>query len=294
MQRDLVRDGLVRCPMLDPGQVQELLAQLAALQPDDRFAPEGTDVSYHCSFLDANRDYRRAVAEMARRAVAPVVESVLVDYEVLQANFYVKPSGAGEIGLHQNWPALTSLDDTSLTVWCPLVDVDPANGALRYVPGSHKLLPQVQGPESTSYFEQVLPRIDDLVETLTLRAGEGAIFDDGLIHGSERNTSSAARIALQVICVPRDETPVFYFRADGATFELIEAPPEFWLAHDLADLRRRQPGWSSLGFVRSRNRDLDEAELRRLLAVPPAERPSIALEPTQAPAPGRRRRWRSR
>jgi len=44
------------------------------------------------------------------------------------------------------------LNDTSITVWCPLVDADERNGSLHVVEGSHKIVPDVSGPWGNPFF----------------------------------------------------------------------------------------------------------------------------------------------
>jgi hypothetical protein len=270
LQHAFDRDGFVTTPLLDKAEAEALRTAMAQLRPEDGFAPEGRwhRISYHCSFLDRSRDYRRRAFELGVAALGGAVERLLSGFSIIQANFYVKPAGRGHFGLHQNWPLLTSLDDVSVTIWCPLVDLTEENGPLALVPGSHKLLPHVQGPDTRAYLDGLEPELvaSGLVRTMRLEAGQGCIFDDSLIHGSAQNLSTAPRPAVQLICAPADATPVYYRNAGDGLFEMIEAQPEFWLSHDVEDLCTRPAHWTSLGFVRSRNRQVDMAELKRLLA----------------------------
>jgi hypothetical protein len=284
------RDGVVATPLLGADEVVALRAAFSQLRADDGFAPAPVrGPTYHCSFLDSNRAYRRRTFELLVAAMAPHVERLLADFTILQCNFYVKPPGRGDFGLHQNWPALASLDDVTVTLWCPLVDVSAQNGAVGVVPGSHKILPHVQGPATRSYFAGLEQAIIDegLVRTMALKAGEAAIFDDGIIHGSPPNLSDTARVAAQLICGPADAVPVFFRDAGDDLFEIVEADPEFWLNHDSKDLLGRPPHWRSLGWVRSRNRRIETlAELKALLRRgDEIRRHGIALEPA-APPPG--------
>jgi hypothetical protein len=287
LEAEFHREGLIRTSVLDEDGVAAALEAFGRLRPADGFAPVGA-VTYHCTFLDTDETYRREVSALARELLSPAVERVLADFDVLQAHFYVKPPGEGHFDLHQNWP-MVELDDTSVTLWCPLVDVDRENGTLEYVPGSHKLLPHVQGPYTASYFDEILPEVWEATRAVPLAAGEGAIFDDGLIHGSRRNTSDRPRIALQVICTPRDATPIFFFPTGPRAFERIEAPSEFWLAHAYEDLGGRQPAWSGAGFVRSENRGIGYAELQQLIDDGRAgRRDPLVLATIDRPSPG----WR--
>lgn len=272
--------GYVRVPMLDAAQLAALMAEIATLRPADGFAPDGSGFarnSYHCTFLDTDTGYKRAAFDLLSRHFAHVLTGYLSDYRVLSANFYVKPPGQGDFPIHQNWPVLADFAATSVTIWCPLVDVDAANGTLHVVPGSHKLLPHVEGPDSPAYFAGFADRLYAHMLPLPAAAGEGFIFDDGIVHGSPPNLTDAPRIAVQITCVPAEMTPVFFFNRGENRFEIVEAGPEFYIEQAVSDLFARQPHWRHLGEVESRNRQIDEAEFLHLLSHGDAIRSGEAI-----------------
>lgn len=267
-QQAFQRDGFVRVPMLSQAEVDRLLASLKSLRPADDWAPDGSGPaqnSYHCSFLDSDRDYKREAFDLLSKTFADVLDRHLEDFRPLSANFYVKPTGRGRIPVHQNWPVLRSLEATSVTVWCPLVDVSAANGTLHVIPGSHKLLPHIEGPGSLSYFSSFERELDAYWEPLEARAGEGFIFDDSIVHGSPENALPNPRVAVQITAIPAEEKPVFYFRADDRHFEMIDADREFYLEHDVQDLVARHPDWPAGATVESRNLQLGKDEFFRRL-----------------------------
>lgn len=284
-QAEFVRNGFVTMPMLAPAEVTDLAVAAAALRPNDAFDPQQPNfrlASYHCSFLDGNRDYRRSAFALISRFFAAHVERALIDFRIVQCNFYVKPPGRGAFDLHQNWPITTDLDETSLSIWCPLTDVSAHNGAIAVVPGSHKILPHVQSPDTHSYLRGMQAELwaSGLVETLSLQAGTGVIFDDGLIHGSSDNRSDTPRFAVQLICVPTESTPVYYRDLRNGRFEMARADVDFWFENDVGDLIKGKPDWEILGVVENRNRPIGFEELREMLAHGDELRQtSIALKP---------------
>jgi hypothetical protein len=203
------------------------------------------------------------------RVFAPHIEHHLDGYRILNCNFYVKPPGTGEFAIHQNWPAIADLNDTTVTVWCPLVDVVAENGALQLVEGSHKILPHVEGPNSPCYFTHFRRAlIEKHLKPHPMNAGEALIFDDSLIHWSANNDSEHARVAIQILCVPADVQPVYFFfdPQHPQRFEIIQVNSEFFVSSHMMDLRARQPGWKSAGFVANKNRLITEHEFAALLA----------------------------
>ncbi len=269
LQESFIQTGYARMPMVDAAEVAEMLEGVRTLRPADRFAPAGNAHSYHCSFLDRNVEYKRQAFHLIQKAFEPHIRSVLSGYKILNSNFYVKPPGTGEFVIHQNWPAIADLNDTTVTVWCPLVDVVETNGALQVVEGSHKLLPHVEGPNCPAYFHDFRAElIRRYLKPIPMSAGEALIFDDGLIHWSANNDSKIARFAIQILCVPADAQPVYFFfdPKRPERFELIAVDSEFFITADISDLTKRQPHWRSLGFVDNRNRSLTEREFASLLA----------------------------
>ena len=276
LQRAFLEPGYVKVPMLPPADVAAIREALAHMRPDDAFAPQGPR-TFHCSYLDENEDYRRSVYQTLHAAFAPRIAEYLENYLLLNCNIYVKPPGAGEFLLHQNWPAVP-LDDTSVTVWCPLLDTDVANGTLEFVVGSHKIVPHVEGPNVPGLFDKIRRQvIEKYLTPVPVKAGEAIIFDDSLIHWSARNTSPEPRVAIQILCVPADAQPCFYFYdpAHPERFERIKIDTEFFLTTRPRELCVRDPAWVSLGFVPNRNVLPDEAEFLDLLARGPETRRRI-------------------
>jgi Phytanoyl-CoA dioxygenase (PhyH) len=264
--------GYVHVPMLSAGEVAHIVSSLATLRPADNFAPSGETTfgrTYHCSFLDKSIEYKRQTHELIKGVFAPHIDRYMNGYEILNCNFYVKPPGTGEFVIHQNWPAIADLNDTTVTVWCPLLDVVAENGTLQFVEGSHKILPHVEGPTCPGYFDKFRPElIRKYLKPNPMSAGEALIFDDGLIHWSANNSSDKARVAIQILCVPKDAQPVYFFydKEHPERFELIAVDSDFYVNTSVAELVKRQPQWTSLGFVENRNRYVSEEEFVELLA----------------------------
>jgi hypothetical protein len=288
LQNRFIDSGFVPVPMLSAEEIAFIRSRLAMLRPDDNFAPTGRngfEHSYHCSFLDKSIEYKRAAFDLIVSVFAPHIDRYLNNYRIVSCNFYVKPPGTGEFQIHQNWPMISNLNDTTVTIWTPLGDVDVSNGALHFVKGSHKILPHVEGPICPAYFNNFRKElIEKYLTPNDMKAGESVIFDDGLIHWSPNNHSDSARIAIQIALAPADLRPVFFFfdPKHQERFELVEADPEFYLASDVVDLTQRQPHWKHVGFVENVNRLIDEEEFVRLLAAGPEIRKQVyaATEPS--------------
>ncbi|HEX8410321.1 MAG TPA: phytanoyl-CoA dioxygenase family protein [Thermoanaerobaculia bacterium] len=275
LQQSFVRDGYVTVPLLSPDEVRYVAAELQKLRPADnfrrrlkrRFLPGS--LTYHCTFLDRNVEYKRRTRELIFELLRPRVGEVLDGYDFLNASFYVKPPGSGVFQVHQNWPHLTDMADTTISIWCPLVDTDRHNGTIEVIPSSHKIVPDIactNMPPFFDAFEETL--IEKYLRPVPMKAGESLFFDDSLIHWSSENDSAEPRVAIQAICLPAGAQPVYYHLdpARPDRFELFEVDPDYFITHtgdDLADIPKER---KSLGYVPNPNRSLTETEFAERLA----------------------------
>jgi hypothetical protein len=289
-ENQLIEKGWVRSPMLSPEEVKEILDGIAELRPDDGFEPDGCggfQFTYHCTFLDTNVEYKRAASNLMRRIFTPHIEKILVNYEILNCNFYIKPPGKGEFQIHQNWPALADMNDTTMTIWCPLVDADETNGTLEVVEGSHKVVPDIAGPMAEPFFRDFQDAlVDKYLKKIPVKAGDALIFDDSLIHWSATNKAETPRYAIQILCVPKDATPVFFYQDKDKTdqWEVLEVDSDFFIEHTILDFLTRPAELKSLGVIPNENRILTEAEFAEKLDQGPDRRRSIYFPGAEEPA----------
>lgn len=275
LQQSFVRDGYVPVPLLSPDEVRYVTAELQKLRPADnfrrrlkrRFLPG--PLTYHCTFLDRNVEYKRRTCELIFELLRPRVSEVLDGYDFLNASFYVKPPRSGVFQVHQNWPHLRDMSDTTISIWCPLVDTDRRNGTIEVVPSSHKIVPDIACTNMRPFFDAFEDAlIEKYLRPIPMKAGQSLFFDDNLIHWSSENDSDEPRVAIQAICLPAGAQPVYYHfdPARPDRFELFEVDPDYFVTHsddDLADIPKER---KSLGFVPNPNRFLTEKEFADRLA----------------------------
>ena len=129
-------------------------------------------------------------------------------------------------------------------------------------------MPGIAGPAGGFYFDNFLDSlVENYLRPLPVKAGDALIFDDSLIHWSEQNYSDKPRVAVQILCVPADVPPVFFYLdpADTSRFELFAVDCEFFITQTISDLLHRPYTAQSLGFVPNQNRLLSEKEFANLL-----------------------------
>lgn len=125
------------------------------------------------------------------------------------SSFFIKePRNTAFVSWHQD-STYWGLDPADVvTAWIAFSDSTPENGAMRVIPGSHKL-DQVAhrdtfSPDNLlSRGQEVMVEVDERqAVTLVLQAGEMSLHHVRLIHGSEPNPSGLRRIGYAIRYIP--------------------------------------------------------------------------------------------
>lgn len=267
LQSEFQEKGFVKMPLLSQVEVASIFEFIKTLQPDDGFKPTEEQISrkstYHTSFLDTSVSYKRQLHNYLSAFFKPYTDKVLCDFDILSINFHLKQPGYGELPIHQNWTT-APIEDTTVTAWCPLVDVSEINGGIHLVEGSHKIVPDIASLHAPAFFRPFEKElIQNYLKPVPMSAGELLVFDDSLIHWSPQNNSDKPRIAIQIIMVPKDVTPRYYhFDRKTNTFESFAINSKFLITHTAKDLIERPQGLHSLGFSKSVNREISLEEFK--------------------------------
>jgi ectoine hydroxylase-related dioxygenase (phytanoyl-CoA dioxygenase family) len=271
------RNGYVVARLFSEEDARAFDAEIQALAPDGGFASNSDSRNpYHASYFDENRDNRRRAYAFAQRAIAEPVAALVRGYRMVSGAYVIKRPGDGAVPLHRDWTLTGDAGDTILNCWCPLVDTDDVNGALRLIAGSHRVSPNIETAYVAPFFAGYALALREMAVPVPVKAGEALIFDAGVLHWSDTNRSDAARLAIVSIWIPEHSRAVFYAldrTSGGSSFELFDmeegglvdcTPAE----HAALDFSR-----ASLGFVPNRNRDISFEEFVRLLAQGAVIRP---------------------
>jgi hypothetical protein len=207
------RDGLVipafRLPessRLDMTRaVDELLAATAGQAPESIVCPHVPDMNN----LPENIT-RTWLDFCARPEILDLVESLIgPDIILWGSQVFCKPAATGmEVPWHQDgeyWPMRPL---ATCSVWIAIDDVSVENGAMRYIPGSHRerrLFPHVVSERADLALNRVLDPSSYAESTAAydeLASGQLSLHDVYLIHGSAANTSGRRRAGYAIRYMP--------------------------------------------------------------------------------------------
>jgi len=205
-------EGLVipdyKLPPAKLARLQEGLEQLIKDNPNIRSEKL---ISAHLSEY-ANEGVRgnRIFLEFATDPdLLDLVECVIgPDMILWGAQVFCKPAGDGmEVPWHQDgqyWPIRPL---ATCTVWVAIDDSTRENGAMRYIPGSHKsgIYQHRTDPSDALVLHQVMaPGLVDESKAKddVLEAGQLSLHDVYLVHGSPANRSAKRRAGLALRYMP--------------------------------------------------------------------------------------------
>ncbi|MEZ5002405.1 MAG: phytanoyl-CoA dioxygenase family protein [Chitinophagales bacterium] len=243
LESEFQKEGFVKIDFLGSEEVETLKQKFFELIPNSGGLLSSEDLGVEKSkevdcdidftFIDSNIEFKRNVFDAIVEVFTPFYESVLEDYVPIIANFIRKKNKGGEVPLHQNWAFIDETKATSVSIWCPLVDMDEENGTLQFVPGSHKRYGKVRGPMIPWELQGIKDQIiqNDLVPMM-MKAGQAVVLDDSVLHYSDINKTDNLRLAIQLILIPKELYSIHYHMnpaVNNKKVNVIQADTEFYM-----------------------------------------------------------------
>lgn len=148
--------------------------------------------------------YRWAYDLASHPSIVDPISSILGENVILWAMhfWYKEPGNDKYIPWHQDinyWPMEPAINATA---WCSLGVSVTDNGCLRVIPGTHREIVQHEdmGDKGSAFGQGIASaHIDeDKAVDLEMTPGQAVFFNESIFHGSNRNTSSIARVAFSV------------------------------------------------------------------------------------------------
>jgi len=270
-QKEFLQKGYVITRIFSDEEVAYLLNEIHNLNPADDFeanVSNGITNTFYTTFMDPDLQFKRKVGDLVRSLGTSRINEILIDYKILMAGLIVKTPGEGDIPVHRDWSFTDNFKDTNLTFWCPLVDVNETNGTLHIVDDTHKLVQNVECPQTAPFFWEYAESLKQHSTPILLKAGEAIIYDLSILHWSPPNNASNPRPIAAYMCIPQESKPVFYYpdkNAPGERFEVFEMDTELYDLHDGIDFMNGNIKTRSIGFIENKNRTVSEKEFFEMI-----------------------------
>lgn len=216
----LARDGYL---LLDAGLVDET----------DRirdFIERGfalPDSGFYYSLMANDFEGNKAIRDFLRDTLTPFYETHFTTYRTVTESFLNKPAHThDELFLHQDWCYTDEALYDAYNVWFPLDDVTAQNGALFFLPGSHKWFCNYRsGTFPTARIS--MREMTGKVETVSMKRGQVLLFHPAVFHGSHPNTTAKNRPVATATVMDREAPFLFYAKnGSGQEAEVYRLPDE--------------------------------------------------------------------
>ena len=208
----------------------------ARLEPEademSRFiAPHLSGISseFYYSLIANSYEENKRIREKIKSCLQSFYNQYLQAYKPLNESFLVKPANtSSELLLHQDWCYTDERKFPSLTLWMPLCDVDENNGALFFVPGSHKWFNNLRscGLPTARISSKDVPGAG--LKSVVMKKGQVLLFHSASFHGSFPNNSDKNRPVVTSVILPENAPYLYYYASKEerndtvATFQLDE------------------------------------------------------------------------
>jgi Phytanoyl-CoA dioxygenase (PhyH) len=178
--------------------------------------------------------YRKRVHETIQSILKPILEKNFKDYKNIINTFITKAPGPdSEFYVHQDTTALDEFKHSPLSVWIPLQDITPENGALGVIEKSHWLFSPYRGISFQSPFQNINSTLRAYLKPIYLKAGEAIIFDSRIVHHSMPNTSGKDRLVALCGVFPEEAAFITCFKESNSNdIELIKHDDSFILENE--------------------------------------------------------------
>lgn len=220
LQKQFDRNGYVIIDLFDAEQTQAFIKLYNDLDGVNGTANTNKN-TYELSFFEKDIATKKKKFTSIYQFVKPLLDKVVINYSPIIINLFNKVPGTGEVPIHQNWTFVDEKEYTSVSVWCPLQEVNHNNGTLEVVPGTHKVISDYRGPSIPWVFDDLNELLKEkYMVPLNLRPGQVGIIDDSLIHYSAVNNSSNERKAVQLILKPEEVPTIHCFKRSPESNEI--------------------------------------------------------------------------
>ena len=222
------------------------------------------------SIYSQDIDYRKKIHNEIRTLIEPFLDDHFHDFKVMLCSFVVKlPGEKSEFYIHQDTTGMDEWEDSPLTVWIPLQNVDEGNGCLGVIPFSHGFFSPYRSISFPSPFEQIQSTVRNYLQPVDMKRGEALFFDNRIVHHSYANQTKMPRIAVVCGLFPKNAKLITCHKptyTHSGKIEIIEHPDDYLLTgkNFLIDCQKRPENGKHLKWTDDNYASISSAEFELL------------------------------
>lgn len=248
LKETIEREGFAVAPFLDDAALNILRAIY-----EQEHSISSNEGGMFYSLYSQNLDYRARVDQEVGQVMKPILDQFFDAYKTVLNGFIVKiPGPKSGFLIHQDTTGLDERQYSSLSVWVPLWDIGPQDGAMCMVRRSHKMFYPYRGISFAFPFDKIHSTVKRYLEPIYMKAGEAIIFDQRTLHASLPNLTGKNRVVVVSGLFPQEaEFRMCYRENDDAPIEIYRQSDDFILKYPrfMHDCRTRPVAGEKIGEV---------------------------------------------
>lgn len=256
--------GYAVMPFLNASQLQEILE---FYNKEHQLKVKNGGMFY--SLYSKDLAYRKRIHETLGELFKPLLDERFVDYKNIINTFITKISGPeSEFYTHQDTTALDEFKHSPLSIWIPLQDMTPENGALSVIEKTHWFFSPYRGVSFPFPFVKINETLRQYLKPLYVKAGEAIIFDSRLIHNSMPNLSGTDRLVALCGVFPKHADFVTCYKSKdaGSKIEVFKHDDKYILEHEgfYYDCHARPTTGEKIGEIEEDFPEMDAGTFEKL------------------------------
>lgn len=232
LQKELLREGIVKIPLLNQKQVNYLQA---FIENETQMPSLTKEYGFIGGVCINDKKEKKTINNEIEKIVLPLLNNVIADFKALVYSVLGKGIGSSsELEIHQDWSVVDESKHDSYSLWVPLIDCTLKNGAIHAVKGSHLEFNNYRGGSIPSLFEdkKLAKKYLDKMTLVEVKAGEALIFNQRLVHFSPPNKSDQIRYSIISSLVPKEADVLLYYKNNDNNISAYKMNDNFFNEYD--------------------------------------------------------------
>ena len=233
-KEDNCNEAFFKNGYLKYGKIENDLVTALLNLSDELNIPDYNGCDYNCGMNSDIYSLRKRMHDGILKLLSKPILGLLDDFSAYSATFVNKyPNDNCFVHAHQDFTFSREPEIPSLMCWIPLVDVNIHNGAMGFIPKSHRFYKHIRAfpfPFAKTAVTENEIKLMSYFDIIDMKAGEMVFFMNSTIHGSFGNYSKECRYAITINFSKQNEKLLAYIhnpKTKGKTILKFEVNQEF-------------------------------------------------------------------